>query len=229
MQVHHLVVLDSQVVSSALQMCNLYDSSGSVKQSYLEAAGLMCTSRRLPVYRHDACGFRPVHPPVHPPPTNMFWDGTNVTKSQVSSHDTNSKCCYAPGRKITNLHEVSCCDCLANVAVVVFGPEVCALHLNTHACADANLHNKSLQPSHRETSVTGCMRLQTLQLELQHPSCCTETVTKSARPKLQNARLGLLQMQRRNSDEAQKLKCSSMTSKDTQRHSPTVYAHCQQP
>ncbi len=30
MQVHHLVVLDSQVVSSALQMCNLYDSSGLI-------------------------------------------------------------------------------------------------------------------------------------------------------------------------------------------------------
>ena len=82
--------------------------------------------------------------------------------------------------QMTNLHEVSCCDCLANVAVVVFGPEVCALHLNAHACADANLHNKSLQPSHKETPITGCMRLQTLQLELQYASCCTE----SAMPEL---------------------------------------------
>jgi hypothetical protein len=61
---------------------------------------------------------------------------------------------------MTNLHEVSCCDCLANVAVIVFGPEVCALHLNAHACADANLYSKTLQPSHRETPVIGCMCLQ---------------------------------------------------------------------
>ena len=54
----------------------------------------------------------------------------------------------APGRKMTNLHEVSCCDCLANVAIVVFGPEVCALHLNAHTCADANLYSTTLQPSH---------------------------------------------------------------------------------
>ena len=35
-----------------------------------------------------------------------------------------------------DLHEVPSSDCLADIAVVVFGPEICALHFHPHARAD---------------------------------------------------------------------------------------------
>lgn len=43
--------------------------------------------------------------------------------------------------QLTNLHEVASCDSLPDVDIVILVPEVCALHLHSHACADADLHH----------------------------------------------------------------------------------------
>lgn len=43
--------------------------------------------------------------------------------------------------KGTDLHEVPSSDCLADIAVVVFGPEICAFHFHPHARADTHLHH----------------------------------------------------------------------------------------
>ena len=47
---------------------------------------------------------------------------------------------FKEAKRMADLHEVARGDCLANIAVVVFGPEVCALHLNPHARAYTHLH-----------------------------------------------------------------------------------------
>ena len=48
------------------------------------------------------------------------------------------------------LHEVASCDCLADVAVVVLGPEVCALHLHPHTSADTHLYTAFAQHVHNQ-------------------------------------------------------------------------------
>lgn len=52
-------------------------------------------------------------------------------------------CLVREAKGMADLHEVPRSDCLANIAVVLLGPEVCALHLNPHASAYAHLQHES--------------------------------------------------------------------------------------